>query len=101
MSSHKPARMGAPFRIKETLPPGFLTREDGVAMGQADFLACGELWWPAQRPVDVVTAVRRNSAIFARHEDYGDMVRWWTELGFVVRKGRRFVEDERNPIQGA
>ena len=33
-------------------------------------------------------------------EDYGDMVRWWTELGFVVRKGRGFVEDERNPIQG-
>jgi hypothetical protein len=43
---------GAPFRIKETLPPGFLTERMALPW-QADFLACGELWWPAQRPVDV------------------------------------------------
>ena len=90
---------GAPFRIKETLPPGFLTERMALPW-QADFLACGELWWPAQRPVDVVTQSGEIQPFSRGIEDYGDMVRWWTELGFVVRKGRRFVEDERNPIQG-
>jgi hypothetical protein len=28
------------------------------------------------------------------------MVRWWSELGFIVKKGGKFVEDERNPIAG-
>ena len=28
------------------------------------------------------------------------MVRWWSELGFVVKKGDKFVEDERKPIEG-
>jgi hypothetical protein len=28
------------------------------------------------------------------------MVRWWSELGFIVKKGVKFVEDERNPIAG-
>ena len=25
------------------------------------------------------------------------MVCWWSELGFVVKKGDKFVEDERKP----
>jgi hypothetical protein len=28
------------------------------------------------------------------------MVRWWTELGFIVKKGEQYVEDERRPIAG-
>ncbi len=89
----------APFRIKHTLPPGFLTERMALPW-QADFLACGELWWPAQRPVDVVTPSGEIQPFSRGVADYADMVRWWTELGFVVRKGHKFVEDERNPIQG-
>lgn len=88
-----------PFRIKHTLPPGFLTERMALPW-QADFLACGELWWPAQRPVDVVTASGQIQPFSRGIQDYGDMVRWWTELGFVVKKGEKFVEDERNPIDG-
>ena len=33
-------------------------------------------------------------------QDYADMVRWWSELGFIVKKGAKFVEEERNPIAG-
>jgi hypothetical protein len=89
----------APFRIKHTLPPGFLTERMALPW-QADFLACGELWWPAQRPVDVVTASGQIQPFSRGIEDYSDMVRWWSELGFIVKKGDRFVEDERNPIEG-
>ncbi|MDQ3186597.1 MAG: LodA/GoxA family CTQ-dependent oxidase [Pseudomonadota bacterium] len=89
----------APFRVKHTLPAGFLTERMALPW-QADFLACGELWWPAQRPVDVVTASGQIQPFSRGIEDYGDMVRWWTELGFVVKKGERFVEDERNSIDG-
>ncbi|SEF76820.1 hypothetical protein SAMN05216403_10888 [Nitrosospira multiformis ATCC 25196] len=28
------------------------------------------------------------------------MVRWWTELGFTVKKDDQYVEDERRPIAG-
>jgi hypothetical protein len=88
----------APFRIRQTLPPGFLTERMALPW-QADFLACGELWWPAQRPVDVITASGLQP--FSRGiDDYVDMVRWWTELGFIVKKGDQYVEDERRPIAG-
>lgn len=89
----------APFRIKQTLPPGFLTERMALPW-QADFLACGELWWPAQRPVDVITASGQLRAFSRGIDDYADMVRWWTELGFIVRKGDQYVEDERQPIAG-
>jgi hypothetical protein len=89
----------APFRIKHTLSPGFLTERMALPW-QADFLACGELWWPAQRPVDVVTASGQIQPFSRGIEDYSDMVRWWSELGFIVKKGEKFVEDERNPIDG-
>ena len=67
---------------------------------QADFFACGELWWPAQRPVDVVTDSGRMQPFSRGIQDYADMVRWWSELGFVVKKGDKFVEAERKPIEG-
>jgi hypothetical protein len=92
----------SPFRIKQTLPPGFLTERMALPW-QADFSACGELWWPAQRPVDVITTDGIQSfsrGIRGGDEGYHDMVRWWTELGFIIKKGEKFVEDERNPIRG-
>lgn len=89
----------AAFRIRHTLPGGFLTQRMALPW-QADFLACGELWWPAQRPVDIITASGRVQPFSRGIDDYADMVRWWTELGFIVQKGDRFVEDERRPIAG-
>ena len=67
---------------------------------QADFLDCGELWWPAQRPVEVVTESGDLQRFARGVKSYGDMVKWWTELGFVVEKDAQFVETERNPIDG-
>jgi hypothetical protein len=89
----------APFRIRQTLPPGFLTERMALPW-QADFLACGELWWPAQRPVDVITGSGELRPFSRGIDDYVDMVRWWTELGFIVKKGDQYVEDERRPIAG-
>ena len=89
----------ASFRIRQTLPPGFLTECMAVPW-QADFFACGELWWPAQRPVDVVTPSGEIQPFSRGIQDYADMVRWWSELGFIVKKDVKFVEDERNPIAG-
>ena len=91
-----------PFRIRQTLPPGFLTERMALPW-QADFVACGELWWPAQRPVEVVTAAGIqpfSRGIRGGDNGYVDMVRWWTELGFIVKKGDQYVEDERRPIAG-
>ena len=89
----------SPFRIRQTLPPGFLTERMALPW-QADFLACGELWWPAQRPVEVVTATGQIEPFSRGMSSYGDMVQWWTELGFVVQQDDQFVESERNPING-
>ncbi|MDB4986675.1 MAG: hypothetical protein JWN04_1853 [Myxococcaceae bacterium] len=84
---------GAPFRIATHHPAGFLT--SGLAVPwQADFHACDERWWPAQRPVSVyregVSApqpwitVSRDALITA-----------WADLGFIRRDGERYVERER------
>ncbi len=89
----------APFRIKQSLPPGFLTERMALPW-QADFLDCGDLWWPAQRPVEVVTHSGEIKRFARGIKNYGDMVKWWTELGFVVEKDDGFVETERNPIDG-
>ena len=93
------ATYDAPFRIKQSLPPGFLTERMALPW-QADFFACGELWWPAQRPVEVVTDAGQIQPFSRGVQSYGDMVKWWTELGFVVKKDDKFVESERNPING-
>jgi L-Lysine epsilon oxidase N-terminal/L-lysine epsilon oxidase C-terminal domain len=83
----------APFRIARTLPPGALTARMAVPW-QADFLDCGTLWWPGQRP----NSVRRDGewqdwtpASFG----YVDMVDNWARLGFIVRRGDEYVEQER------
>jgi hypothetical protein len=58
---------------------------------QADFSACGALWRPARRPVDVITATgiqRFSQGIRDGDERYHDMVRWWAELGFIIKKVR-------------
>jgi len=90
-----------PFRLDHALlEPGDLTKQMAVPW-QSDFYDCaqeGDLaWWPAQRPDDVFPAsggaqvpwIRKhvNSAL--------GMVKNWHKLGFVVKKGSKFVETER------
>jgi L-lysine epsilon oxidase C-terminal domain len=88
------ASYDGPFRIAATLPPGGLTAHMAVPW-QADFLACGRLWWPGQRP----NVVRRDG----EWQDwtppgyqYLDMVENWSRLGFIVRDGDAYVERERS-----
>jgi hypothetical protein len=83
----------APFRVQETFEPGALTANMALPW-QADFLACNDEWWPAQRPNQVVhngASVEWVPPSF----QYLDMVDRWDQLGFVVRDGDGFVEKER------
>lgn len=64
---------------------------------QADYVACGALWWPAQRPVSVQTDAGFES--FSRGiQGYSGMVKYWNELGFIVQEGNTYSEDERGAI---
>jgi hypothetical protein len=89
------------FRIDPAHPAGFLTEKMALPW-QADFADCGNFWWPSQRPDDVrdksgsqqrwdrdVAGPRRNAHL--------NMVKSWSQLGFVVfdKASGRFVEDER------
>ncbi len=83
----------APFRIRRDLQPGALTEWMALPW-QADFEACGSLWWPAQRPV----SVKRNGA-FANYVDgvsgFSGMVRDWWKLGFILPEGDEYTEQQR------
>lgn len=86
----------SPFRIDQSYSPGFLT-EPMALPWQADFVACGALWWPAQRPVSV--KVGNGFEDYSRGVNgYAEMVHHWADLGFIVRQGDEYVETERNPI---
>lgn len=93
----QPQTYEQPFRIQQGFPPGYLTERMALPW-QADFLACGELWWPAQRPVTVTTAAGELAAFSRGIQGFSGMVRWWQELGFVVQTGAEFHESERGQI---
>ena len=86
------------FGSKHTLPPGFLT-ERMACPGRPTFCLRRTM---VARSTSCRCRYRlgADSAIFPRHTGLCDMVRWWSELGFIVKKGDKFVEDERNPIAG-
>ncbi|QSQ20102.1 LodA/GoxA family CTQ-dependent oxidase [Pyxidicoccus parkwayensis] len=98
-----------PFRIRHGAPSTYLRDEDVVRAGhfsrqmalpwQADFLACtfepdnNMGWWPAARPVHVAGS---TSGPWAPPQwGFKTMVAHWSELGFVVQRGEKFVEAER------
>jgi L-Lysine epsilon oxidase N-terminal/L-lysine epsilon oxidase C-terminal domain len=83
----------APFRIKESSEPGALTANMAVPW-QADFVACGDEWWPAERPNQVLRDGVSNDWV-PREFDALQMVDRWDRLGFIVREGDRYVEKER------
>ncbi len=92
-----------PFRLDASkLKPGDVTKQMAVPW-QADFNDCaqeGELaWWPVQRPDDVFPEAGGPQVPWTRGvvNSMSDMVRKWHRLGFIVKKGARYVETERNP----
>jgi hypothetical protein len=92
-----------PFRLDpSSLQAGDVTKQMALPW-QADFNDCaqeGELaWWPAQRPDDVFPESGGPQVPWTRGivNSMADMVQKWHRLGFVVKKGARYVEIERNP----
>jgi len=92
-----------PLRLDAAnLKPGDITKQMAVPW-QADFTDCaqeGELaWWPAQRPDDVFPEKGGPQVPWTRNivNSMSDMVQKWHHLGFVVRKGTKYVETERKP----
>lgn len=87
----------APFRIdEEAKAPGDITA--GMACPwQADFLACGRLWWPAQRPNWVIRDGQRADWTPPGWQ-YADMVEKWDRLGFILQEGDQYVEKEQAPL---
>jgi hypothetical protein len=72
------------FRIRQTLPPGYLTSTLSVPW-QSDYSACGWGWWPSGRP----NSVTSNGMAFenwARFTAPDTMINAWWKLGFVVKK---------------
>ena len=96
-----------PFRLDQTnLEAGDITKQMALPW-QADFTDCaqdkqGDLnlgWWPAQRPDDVYPEAGGPQVPWTRDlvNSMSDMVKKWHRLGFVVKKGKKYVETERNP----
>lgn len=81
----------APFRIDNVkYSAGSITA--GLACPwQADFEACGQLWWPAQRPNSVIRNGARTDWV-PRDWFMVDMVANWSKLGFILADGNEFVE---------
>lgn len=86
----------SPFRIDQSKPPGYLTERMALPW-QADFVACGRLWWPAQRPVSVKAG--NTFEDYSRGvSGFSGMVRHWSDLGFIVKDGDEYIETERQAI---
>jgi len=92
-----------PFRLDPTnLRAGDVTKQMALPW-QADFIDCtqeGELaWWPAQRPDEVFPEAGGPQAAWTRGLIASplDMVHKWQRLGFIIKKGAKYVETERDP----
>lgn len=87
-------------RQNNLLGPGLITRYMAVPW-QADVLDCADIWWPAQRPNQVVTELSNDYVSWDRGASpHSRMVENWTRLGFIVKDEKggevRYVEKERD-----
>lgn len=96
-------RYTEPFRLSHTLlSAGDITKQMALPW-QADFFDCQQddelAWWPAQRPDKVFIDEKPHMYTWTREHvnDYQTMVDHWYKLGFVIKKGERYIESERNP----
>ncbi len=92
-----------PFRLSHAiLAAGDVTKQMALPW-QADFYDCQQedalAWWPAQRPDDIFTDDSPEMHKWTRWHvtDFQSMVEKWHHLGFVIKKGERYLESERNP----
>ena len=96
-----------PFRLDaESLGPGEVTQQMSLPW-QTDFVDCSYetpyVWWPAQRPIDVLPSADSPSRAWARKFDpetgeelsAEEMVHEFYRLGLVLRSGEAFVETSR------
>lgn len=93
-------RFDEPFRLSHKhLTAGDITKQMSVPW-QSDFNDCQFedplAWWPAQRPDHVFRADGTQLA-WTRDLVNGpeDMIANWHRLGFVVKRGQRYVETRR------
>ena len=90
-----------PFRLSHnSLTAGDITKQMSVPW-QSDFNDCQFedplAWWPAQRPDDVFPARGSTQVAWTRGivNSPEDMIKKWYRLGFVVKKGDKYVEKGR------
>jgi hypothetical protein len=84
----------APFRLDHSTDPGHIGASLALPW-QADFMACGDNWWPVPRPNDVILQAGGAQARWSRDvTSMDDMVAKWHTLGFVVQQGALHVEVE-------
>jgi hypothetical protein len=93
----------APFRVRldpgpePEFGPGKLTEELAIPW-HTDFAACGQNWWPSQRPNNVLRAGGTTPQDWASGARTGTtMIVNWSKLGIVKREpgSSRYVEAER------
>jgi hypothetical protein len=102
----------APFRLdSRKLTPGIITQQMSIPW-QSDFVGCRDespfVWWPAQRPIDVITATtgHQKSPPFvrwarkfrkAKSTDMNvlEMINNSDRLGLLKRVGNKIVEYSR------
>lgn len=98
------------FRLDHvSLVPGDVTAQMSIPW-QSDFVDCSDgdepfVWWPAQRPIDVMLLNQKENYPTARwargfsgnKQDLGamGMVRQWHRLGLISQVKGRFVETQR------
>ncbi|MEV6205876.1 LodA/GoxA family CTQ-dependent oxidase [Kitasatospora sp. NPDC051914] len=115
----EPATWAAPFRLREDLVAGDVTKYMAVPW-QADFYLCNTHWWPAARPDEVLPEPEHDALIQVSTEAFrewdrgvadgagslkgmNEMAARWSTLGFVVARpgpdgGEILVETERSSL---
>jgi hypothetical protein len=90
-----------PFRLSQKrMAAGDVTKQMSVPW-QSDFNDCRFedplAWWPAQRPDDVFPARGDSQLAWVRDivNSPEDMIKKWHRLGFIVKKGAKYVETGR------
>jgi hypothetical protein len=102
-----------PFRLDpESLSPGDISQQMSLPW-QTDFVDCAYedpyVWWPAQRPIDVLSSQQVGAVVWARPFDEGqnssdmgpeEMVHNFHRLGHVLRSAEKFLETGRIETEG-
>ncbi|NMO50806.1 hypothetical protein HH310_06320 [Actinoplanes sp. TBRC 11911] len=96
-----PDRYAAPFRFRGDQVPGCMTERMAVPW-QADFTDCRHLWWPAQRPDDVIVEQDYHAVAAALFPDGSTADRAIKTTAFPRWRWDRGIGDQLpvSPAQG-